>query len=115
MATCGLEIGGKGVGEYVQSEAGERYSVPIGRASMTVEQFVSHSANSIIMLPAFWFCMLAVYLYLRSVNILGVCNSTSTVCLEGEAVELTDVGFAEVPTSSIQPHLSGSREIAARG
>ena len=81
---------------------------------MTVEQVVNHSANSIIMLPAFWFCMLAVYLYLRSVNILGVCNSTSTGFLGGEAVELTDVDFVEVRKSSLQPHLSGSKEIAAR-
>ena len=71
---------------------------------MTVEQVVNHSASSIIMLPALWFCMLAVYLYLRSVNVLGVCNSTSPGLSEEEAVELTAFGFAEVPMSSLQLH-----------
>ena len=42
------------------------------------------------MLPAFWFCMMMVYLYIRGVNDLGICNSILPGFVEEEADELTD-------------------------
>ena len=44
-----------------------------------------------IMLLAFWFCMLTVYLYIRGVNVLDVCNPTLLGFSEEEPVELTDL------------------------
>ena len=55
-----------------------------------------------MMLLAFWFCMLKVYLYIRGVNVLGLCNSTLLGFLEQKPVELTDLA-SPVYT---QPHFN---------
>ena len=112
---CGLRPGGKRIVEYVGSVAAERFCVPlIGRASMTDKQVENHRTSCMMMMLAFWCCILTVYLYIRGLNVLGVCNSTSAGFLEEEAVELTNFGFTKVYKSSLQPHPSGSREIAAQ-
>ncbi len=81
---------------------------------MTGEQVENHRTSSMIMLLAFWCCMLMVYLHIRGLKVLGVCSSTSAEFLYEEAVELTDFGFAKGYTSSLQPHPSDCREIAAQ-
>lgn len=113
--TCGLEPRGEGVGEYVQRIAGEWFSISlIGRALMTDEQIENHRTNCMMMLLALWLSILTAYLYIRGVNVLGVCNSTTPGLLEEEAVELTAFGFAEVLTSSFQAHWFGGCEIAVQ-
>ena len=58
---------------------------------MAGEQVQNQRTNCMIMLLAFWCCMLTIYLYIRGVNVLGVCNSTLLGFLQEEAVELTDL------------------------
>ena len=81
---------------------------------MTDEKVKDHRTNCMMMLLAICSCMLTVYLNLRSVNILVVCNSTPPEFLEEEAVELTAFGFDEVSTSSHEIPLNGSWEIAVQ-
>ena len=69
---------------------------------MTDEHVENHRTNCMMMLLAFWFCMLTVYLYIRGVNVFGVCNFTLLRFLEEEPVELTDLASPMYT----QPHFS---------
>ena len=69
---------------------------------MIAKHVENHRANFKMMLLAFWFCMLAVYRYIRGVNVLGVCNPTLTGVLVEELVELTE----SAPPMYPQPHFS---------
>ena len=86
-------LGGRGekVGGYIESVAGEKPPIlHVGRASITEERIENHRISSMMMLPAFWFCMMMIYLYIRDVNDFGICNSILLGFVEEEAVEPTD-------------------------
>ena len=69
---------------------------------MTDEHVENHRTNCMMMLLAFWSCMLKVYLYIRGVDAFGFCNSTLLRFLGKEPVELTNLA-SRIYT---QPHFS---------
>ena len=89
----------------VASVAGEGLCIlSIAMASMTGEHVENHRSNCMMMLLAFWFCMLTVYWYIPGDDVPDVCKSTLLGFLVEEPFELTELAsstYTQPPFSLI--------------